>query len=149
MSLVFRPATRQDIPTIVAMLADDVLGAKRESGADLAPYYDAFDRMQEEGGNLLLVGELAGQAVATYQLTYISGLSLKAARRAVLESVRVARQARGQGLGAALLRDAEERARAAGCSLLQLTTNRRREDAHRFYLRQGYEDSHLGFKKPL
>lgn len=144
----WRPATRDDVPAVVALLADDALGATRE-GSDLAPYLAAFDAMQDERGNLLIVGEQNGVVIATYQLTYISGLSLRAARRAQLESVRVAAALRGLGAGAMLLRDAEDRARAAGCTLIQLTTNRTRERAQVFYTREGYEPSHVGFKKPL
>ncbi|WP_438938413.1 GNAT family N-acetyltransferase [Aliiruegeria sabulilitoris] len=146
--MIWREATREDVPAIVAMLADDVLGQGRES-ADAAPYLAAFDAMQAEGGNLLIVGEIDGSVVATYQLTMISGLSLKAARRAQVESVRVASDRRGEGLGAALMQDAEARARAGGCALIQLTSNRSRERAHDFYAELGYVASHVGFKKSL
>lgn len=144
----FREATRQDVPAVVALLADDALGAARE-GTDLAPYLAAFDAMRAEAANVLIVGEAAGRIVATCQLTFISGLSLRASRRAQVESVRVAADLRGRGIGAALMAEAEARARAAGCTLVQLTTNRARGDAHRFYERLGFTPSHLGFKKPL
>lgn len=148
MRVRFREARRGDVPAVVALLCDDALGAAREGG-DRAEYEAAFDAMQGEGGNLLIVGETGGRIVATYQLTFITGLSLRAARRAQVESVRVAGELRGQGLGAAMLADAEARARAAGCRLLQLTMHASREDAARFYRRQGFEASHLGFKKPI
>lgn len=147
-ALTFRLATRADVPAVVALLADDVLGRGRES-AELAPYLAAFDAMQAEGGNQLIVGEAGDQVLATYQLTVISGLSLSAARRAQIEAVRVDASLRGQGAGAALMADAEARARAAGASLMQLTSNASRTDAHRFYERLGYAPSHIGFKKPL
>lgn len=147
-ALTFRPATRADVPAVVALLADDVLGRGRES-AELAPYLAAFDAMQAEGGNQLIVGEAGDQVLATYQLTVISGLSLSAARRAQIEAVRVDASLRGQGAGAALMADAEARARAAGATLMQLTSNASRTDAHRFYERLGYAPSHIGFKKPL
>ena len=146
--VTFRDATRADVPAVVALLRDDALGAARE-GADLAPYLAAFDRMAEEGGNALVVGEAAGRVVATFQLTLISGLSLRAARRAQVESVRVAADLRGQGIGRALMAEAEARARAAGCTLVQLTTNATRTRAHRFYAALGYEPTHLGFKRAL
>ena len=146
--MIWREATRVDVPAVVALLADDVLGHGRES-ADLAPYLAAFDAMQEEGGNRLIVAEQDGRVVACYQLTLISGLSLTATRRAQVEGVRVAADLRGRGLGAALMADAEARARAAGCQLIQLTTNATRTDAHRFYARLGFTPSHIGFKKPL
>ena len=147
-ALTFRPVTRADVPAVVALLADDVLGRGRES-AELAPYLAAFDAMQAEGGNQLIVGEAGDQVLATYQLTVISGLSLSAARRAQIEAVRVDASLRGQGAGAALMADAEARSRAAGASLMQLTSNASRTDAHRFYERLGYAPSHIGFKKPL
>ena len=147
-ALTFRPVTRADVPAVVALLADDVLGRGRES-AELAPYLAAFDAMQAEGGNQLIVGEAGDQVLATYQLTVISGLSLSAARRAQIEAVRVDASLRGQGTGAALMADAEARARAAGATLMQLTSNASRTDAHRFYERLGYAPSHIGFKKPL
>ncbi|MFB2531767.1 N-acetyltransferase family protein [Paracoccus sp. p3-h83] len=146
--IAFRPATRADIPAVIALLADDVLGATREA-ADPAPYLAAFDAMQDAGANHLIVGEQAGQVVACYQITFISGLSLSAARRAQIEGVRVARALRGQGHGAALMGDAESRARAAGCALLQFTSNAARSEAHRFYERLGYAPSHIGYKKRL
>tara|TARA_Y100000815_G_scaffold34510_2_gene28691 strand:+ start:4685 stop:5137 length:453 start_codon:yes stop_codon:yes gene_type:complete len=149
MSPRFREARRDDVAAVVALLADDALGAARE-GAGLAPYLAAFDTMQAEGGNLLIVGEDAGgRIVATYQLTLISGLSLKAARRAQVESVRVAGDLRGQGLGAAMMADAEARARAAGCRLIQLTTNKSRNRAQAFYQRLSFTASHIGFKREL
>lgn len=146
--LTFRPATRADVAAVVALLADDVLGATRESG-DLDRYLAAFDAMGQEGGNTLIVAEGDGRVLATYQLTVISGLSLSAARRAQIEAVRVDASLRGQGAGAALMADAEARARAAGATLMQLTSNASRTDAHRFYEKLGYAPSHIGFKKPL
>jgi GNAT superfamily N-acetyltransferase len=144
----FRPATVEDVPAVMALLADDVLGAVREN-ADPARYVAAFQAMAAEGTNHLIVGEEAGEVVACYQITFISGLSLQASRRAQVEAVRVARPRRGQGIGAALMADAEARARAAGCGLVQFTSNAARPDAHRFYERLGYVPSHVGFKKPL
>ncbi len=145
----FREATRDDVPAIVALLADDVLGASREL-ADLDAYFAAFDAMQSEGGNTLIVGEDArGALVATYQLTFISGLSLAAARRAQVESVRVASRLRGQGIGETMFADADKRARAAGCTLMQLTMNSTRTSAHRFYESLGFQPTHTGFKREL
>jgi ribosomal protein S18 acetylase RimI-like enzyme len=122
--------------------------ATRES-ADLPLYYAAFDAMQMEWGNELIVGETDGKVVATYQLTFITGLSLRASRRAQVESVRVVSRLRSEGVGGALMRDAEMRAVHAGCSMMQLTSNKTRDDAQRFYERAGFEPSHTGFKKML
>lgn len=146
--MIWREATRADVPAVVALLADDVLGKTREQAA-IDHYLAAFDAMQAEPGNRLYVAEDAGQIVACYQFTVISGLSLSASRRGQIEGVRVAADQRGKGLGAALIADAEVRARAAGCALLQFTTNAAREDAHRFYRRLGFTPSHIGFKKTL
>ncbi len=149
MTVRFREAMRKDVPQVVALLADDVLGQGREL-ADIAPYLAAFDAMQAEGGNLLIVGEDDQRVVvATYQLTFISGLSLSAARRAQVESVRVSSALRGQGVGEQMLQDAESRARAAGCRLIQLTMNKTRSDSRRFYERLGFTASHIGFKRYL
>ncbi len=144
----FREATRDDVSAVVALLVDDHLGATREAD-DLPHYLTAFDAMQAEGANHLIVGEADGRIIATYQITFIQGLSLRAARRTQIESVRVASDLRGKGLGAALMADAEARARDAGCTLMQLTTNRTREEAHRFYKRLGFLPSHVGFKREL
>jgi GNAT superfamily N-acetyltransferase len=144
----FRRARRGDVPAIVALLRDDALGSERE-GAGLEDYYAAFDAIADEGGNTLIVGEDRGRIVATYQLTFITGLSLRATRRAQVESVRVAADLRGQGIGAAMIADAEARARAAGCALMQLTMNADRRDAKRFYERLGFKPSHVGFKRSL
>jgi len=144
----FREARAEDVADIVELLTDDSLGASRE-GADLAEYLGAFARMQTEANNILVVGEDDHGIVATYQISFISGLSLRAARRAQVESVRVASHLRDQGIGTALMADAEARARAADCSLMQMTSNAGREQAHRFYERLGFTPSHIGFKRDL
>lgn len=144
----WRVARREDVAAVVALLADDLLGAGRET-ADLDAYLAAFDAMVAEGNNHLIVGEGPEGIVATYQITFISGLSLAATRRAQIESVRVARHLRGQGVGRAMLADAEARARDAGCGLIQLTMNASRSESRRFYESLGFEASHVGFKRYL
>jgi GNAT superfamily N-acetyltransferase len=148
MSLEFREATRCEVMKAVELLRDDGLGRIRET-AEEATYLAAFDAMVSVPGNRLIVGVAGGDIVATYQLTLIPGISLGAALRAQIEGIRVASSRRGQGIGAALLRDAEARARAAGATLLQLTMNAERVDARRFYCDHGFKPSHTGFKKPL
>lgn len=148
MTVEFREARSKDVPAIIAMLVDDVLGSGRED-ADPEPYQVAFARMQKEGGNTVIVGELDGRLVATYQITFISGLSLRAARRAQIESVRVASDMRGKKIGEAMIADAEARARASECRLMQLTMNQSRTDTSRFYQRLGFTPSHIGFKRDL
>jgi GNAT superfamily N-acetyltransferase len=144
----WREALRADVPAILALLREDTQGAARESD-DLQPYLAAFDAMTYEYGNTLIVGEADGRIAATYQLTFITGLSRRATRRAQVESVRVAAKLRSEGIGAALMRDAEMRATHAGCTLIQLTSDVSRTDAHRFYQHAGYTASHTGFKKTL
>lgn len=148
MTVTFRDATLDDVPAIVAMLRDDHLGANREID-DPALYAAAFEAMKAEGNNTLVVGEDDGRIVATFQLTFITGLSLRATRRAQIESVRVATDRRSEGIGHALMEEAEARARAAGCSLMQLTTNATRDRARAFYDALGYTPSHVGYKKSL
>ncbi|WP_317055395.1 MULTISPECIES: GNAT family N-acetyltransferase [Roseovarius] len=147
--ITFRKATEADVPAVLALLQDDMLGQARE-GADLDHYQAAFARMQDEGNNHLIVGEGPNaRVIATYQITFISGLSLRAARRAQIESVRVASDLRGQGIGEEMVRDMIARARAAECSLVQLTMNTTRTNTHRFYERMGFVASHTGFKLAL
>ncbi len=147
--ITFRKATEADVPAVLSLLQDDMLGQARE-GADLGHYQAAFAAMQSEGNNHLIVGEDdLHRVVATYQITFIRGLSLRAARRAQIESVRVASALRGQGIGADMVEDMIARARAAKCSLMQLTMNNTRTDTHRFYERMGFVASHTGFKLPL
>lgn len=148
MTLIFRPATREDVATVVSFLEDDMLGATREC-KELAPYLAAFDQMQTENGNTLFVAEKDGEVVATYQITVISGLSLKAARRAQIESLRVARAHRGMGIGEKVMEHAAAQARAAGCSMIQLTSNEARARARAFYESIGFTASHIGFKRDL
>ncbi|MFC2969273.1 GNAT family N-acetyltransferase [Acidimangrovimonas pyrenivorans] len=148
MSLTFRSATRDDVPAIVALLADDPLGAQRETGG-MADYLAAFDRIAADANSQLVVGEQDGRVVATYHLNILHGLSLRAASRAQVESVRVAADLRSRGVGAALMADAEARARAAGCRLIQLTTHKSRGRAHAFYDRLGFTASHIGYKRSL
>lgn len=146
--MIWRLGTEADVPAVVALLLDDELGKWREN-ADGGVYLAAFRTMQAEGANHLIVAEEAGEVLACYQITFIASLSLGATRRAQIEGVRVASSRRGQRIGEALMQDAEARARAAGCALLQLTTNKSRKDAHRFYERLGFTPSHIGYKKSL
>lgn len=146
--MTFREATRHDIPAILALLRDDDLGRERESH-DLSVYEAAFERIEGDPNNAVIVGVIAGEVVATYQITLIWNLSLGASRRAQVEAVRVAQGHRGQGIGARLMRDAEARAAAGGATLVQLTSNKSRSRAIAFYERQGYLASHIGLKKAL
>lgn len=146
--MIFRDARRADVPAIVALLADDPLGQGRETAAQAA-YLAAFDEIEANPMHQLIVVEDAGKVVATCQLTILSGLSRGGARRALVEAVRVAEDQRSQGLGARLMAECEIRARNAGATIIQLTTDKSRKRAHEFYERLGYEPSHLGMKKAL
>ncbi|MFJ3905154.1 GNAT family N-acetyltransferase [Streptomyces sp. NPDC090025] len=147
--LDIRPARREDLPAIVAMLADDPLGAQRESPDDLTPYLTAFDRLSEDPNQLLVVAERAGRVVGTLQLTLVPGLSRKGMTRSIVEAVRIHADERGSGLGTRFMEWAIEESRDRGCGLVQLTSDASRVDAHRFYERMGFERSHLGFKMNL
>ena len=146
--MIFRDATRDDVPAIVALLADDPLGKGRE-GADPAAYLAAFDEIAANPMHHLIVGEHDGQIIACAQLTILSGLSRGGARRGLVEAVRVAADRRSSGIGAAMMAECERRASAAGARVLQLTTDKSRLRAHAFYQRLGFEPSHIGMKKAL
>ena len=142
-------AQAQDVPQLVALLADDVLGRERES-ADLAPYEQAFERIDRDENQLLLaVRDEPGQIVATMQLTLLPSLSRGGATRLQIEAVRVAASTRGSGLGTALFEWAHQWGRERGARLAQLTTDASRADAQRFYDRLGYAPSHIGLKLTL
>jgi GNAT superfamily N-acetyltransferase len=144
----FREATEADLPEIVRLLADDPLGAQRERHAEPLPqaYRDAFAHMRAQPGNRILLAVEDGSVVGCLQLTLIAGLSRQGLTRAQIEAVRVAKDRRGSGIGEALLRHAIGIARREGCGLVQLTTDRRREAAHRFYEKLGFVASHVGMK---
>ena len=147
--LSIRRATVADIPAIVAMLADDHLGATRESLDDLTPYDEAFATIDADPNQLLAVCERDGAIVGTMQLTCIPGLSHRGASRMLIEGVRVHRDARGSGLGSDMILWAIAYARERGCRMVQLTTDKSRADAHRFYERLGFAASHVGFKRRI
>jgi GNAT superfamily N-acetyltransferase len=147
--MVMRRATEADVPAIVALLADDELGAKRESLDDIKPYLTAYAEIDADPHQLLVAAELDGVIVGTMQLTFIRGLSHRGAVRAQIEAVRITSSLRGQGLGSALIEWAIDEARRRKCYLVQLTSNNSRLDAHRFYTRLGFTQSHAGFKLQL
>jgi ribosomal protein S18 acetylase RimI-like enzyme len=150
--ITFRFAGRDDVPAIVALLADDVLGKTREvaGNQELDRYLQAFDDMAAQGGNqyLLAINE-PGDIVGCVQITIIPGLSRSGNKRAQLEGVRVAGTARGLNIGTRMIREAHAIAANEGCGLVQLTTDRQRDDALRFYEELGYQNSHNGMKLNL
>ncbi|QNK70046.1 GNAT family N-acetyltransferase [Variovorax sp. PAMC26660] len=147
--LNIRTAMLADLPAIATMLVDDVLGASRERTGDLSVYESAWRQMQAQAGNEVLVAVLGSQVVGCLQLIVIPGLARQGALRAQIEGVRVASTHRGQDIGERMFAHAIELARAAGCRLVQLTTDKRRTDAHRFYERLGFEATHEGMKLEL
>jgi len=146
---VIRRATAADVAGIVGMIADDQLGATRESVDDLAPYLKAFEAIDADPNQVLVVAERNDELIGTLQLTIIPGLSRRGSSRGLVEAVRVAASARGSGLGTTLMEWAVEESRARGCTLVQLTSDKTRTDAHRFYDRLGFTNSHEGFKLKL
>ncbi|MET8129218.1 GNAT family N-acetyltransferase [Streptomyces sp. NPDC005065] len=147
--LEIRPAALTDIPAVVAMLADDALGAQRESPDDLAPYRAAFQRLADDPNQHLVVAVRDGAVVGTLQLTVIPGLSRRGSTRSIIEGVRVHADERGSGLGTRLIHWAVDESRRQDCQLVQLTSDVTRTDAHRFYERLGFIASHVGFKLAL
>jgi ribosomal protein S18 acetylase RimI-like enzyme len=149
--VTFRYATEADLPAVVALLSDDEFAENRELGGDtIAPEYaEAFARMQKQDGNHILLAEQDGKIVGALHLAFVPGLSRRGTTRAIIESVRVASDARGQNIGTAIMKHAIAEAKAGGAKLIQLTSDKRRARAHLFYRRLGFEQSHAGFKKDL
>lgn len=150
-TIAFRRARASDLPAIIALLADDPLGQEREDlGPPLNPAYDtAFAAIESDPNQLLAVVTEAERVVGTLQLTFIPGLARKGALRGQIEAVRIAADRRGAGLGRRAFDWAIEACRGRGCGLVQLTTDRTRPEAHRFYDQLGFTASHLGYKKAL
>ncbi|MBF4161997.1 GNAT family N-acetyltransferase [Nocardioides acrostichi] len=143
-------AQREDLPAIVRLLVEDPVAATREFADDPTRYEAGFDRVARDPAQFLaVVRDDTGAVVGTMQLTMQPGVSRGGATRMQVEAVRVEASLRGSGLGSAMLEWAHDHARARGAHLAQLTSDKHREDAHRFYERLGYEPTHVGFKKPL
>jgi len=146
--LTFRPACETDLFEVVEMLADDPLGESREDLRDPLPraYHAAFAAIESDPNQLLVVAERNGTVVGTLQLSFLPGLARQGAWRGQIEAVRIATDHRGGKLGQAMFAWAISECRARGCSLVQLTTDKARPDAHRFYDRLGFEPTHIGYK---
>ena len=146
-----RTAQRGDLEEIVRLLADDELGSRRERYEKPLPpaYEEAFSAITGQTGNSILVAEINGEVVGCLQLTLIPGLARMGMTRAQVEGVRVDSRYRGHGIGKALLEHAIETAKVHGCGLVQLTTDKTRGDAHRFYEKLGFTASHEGMKLSL
>lgn len=150
-NLTFRLATTEDLPEIIKMLADDVYGAVRENSTTIVSdkYLNAFKKIQEDPNQELTVAEINGNKVATFQLTFIQYLNFEGTLRAQIEAVRTHSEYRGQGIGTKILIYAINRAKEKGCHLVQLTSDKRRTEAIKFYERLGFKASHEGFKLKL
>lgn len=151
-ALVLREAVVEDVPAIVELLSADQLGGTRDGiadEADLQPYLRAFEAISADPAHLLLVAGDGVQVMATMQLSFLPGLARRGALRAQIEAVRVRQDYRSRGLGAAMIDWAIQEARRRGCALVQLTTDKSRARAHRFYERLGFVASHEGLKLRL
>ena len=148
MTVQYRRATRVDVPAIVALLADDILGATRDGNQFNFSnrYYEAFAEIDADKNQYLCVVEDDGNIVGTLQLSFIPGLARGGAKRGQIEAVRIATERRGQRIGEEMFAWAVEKCKSKGCSIVQLTTDKSRPDAHRFYTRLGFEPSHIGYK---
>ncbi|MET9422647.1 GNAT family N-acetyltransferase [Streptomyces sp. NPDC006540] len=148
--MIFRTATRSDLAAIIALLADEET-VLDPSAIDVdEAYAKAFEAIDADGRNeMMVLDEGDGTVLGCLQLTYIPGLGRHGAERALIEAVRIRADRRGAGLGRELLVRAIDRARGRGCTLVQLTSNKRRVEAHRFYGSLGFVRSHDGFKLPL
>jgi GNAT superfamily N-acetyltransferase len=148
-----RIATRTDVPAVLGLLADDDVSRARGFGVVPeevdAAVWAAFEAIDRDDRNELIVATDGDEVIGTCQLTFIPGLSRGGAERMLIEAVRIHSGRRGQGLGGELIRWAVERARERGCRIVQLTTDKRRTDAHRFYAALGFEASHEGMKLVL
>lgn len=145
----FRKANKEDVPFIVQMMADDELGKLREDFKDPLPqqYYQAFSNIDNDPNQELIVIENeSGEIIGTLQLSFIQYLTYQGGIRAQIEAVRIRNDQRGKGIGEKLFRWAIERAKEKGAHLLQLTTDKQRPDAIRFYENLGFKASHEGMK---
>ena len=147
--LAFRRATAADVPAIVALLADDDIARQRDEGTGHRDYGAAFAAIDRDPNQVLAVVERGGLVIGCLQLTFIPGLSRRGMWRGQIEGVRVAPGHRGEGVGRALFGWAIDHCRARGCGLVQLTTDKRRPEAHRFYEELGFAATHEGMKLQL
>lgn len=144
-----RRARREDLPALLALQRDDALSLAGDPAQPEAGHLSAFDEIAASPASELWVAEEDGRVVGSFQLDFLRRLSRRGHRVMEIESVHVHSSARGRGLGAAMMRFALERAKERGCARVQLTSQKRRVDAHRFYERLGFAPSHLGFKLAL
>lgn len=147
----FRNAVREDLDRIVEMLADDVLGKERERFEQPLPnfYIQAFEAIEADSNNELIVACLDGEIVGVQQITFTPYIARQGSWRATIEGVRTAASVRGKGIGRQMISWAIERAKERGCRMVQLTSDKQREDALRFYGQLGFKATHEGLKLQL
>jgi len=147
----FLIASRADLPSIVRLLADDDLGSQRERHEEPLPesYYSAYDEINKDPNHELIIAELNGQVIGTLHLMFLPSISFQGGLRAQIESVRVDTRYQNRGIGSEMMKWAIEHAKQRGAHIVQLTTHKSREDAHRFYERLGFKGTHLGMKLNL
>ncbi|USG59564.1 GNAT family N-acetyltransferase [Sneathiella marina] len=150
-TLQFRIAQERDLYDILRLIAQDQLGSKREtlSNPPSKAYIDAFKDMQSQKDNNFIIALQGDRIVGCYQFTLIYGISRGGAPRAQIESVRVDQSLRGSGIGRKMMLDAIDRAKKSNCQLVQLTTDKTRDDAHRFYDNLDFTASHIGYKMKI
>ncbi|MCP9756856.1 GNAT family N-acetyltransferase [Lacihabitans sp. CCS-44] len=146
--LTFRRASQDDLIDIVRMLSDDTLGAERENFSEILSdnYLKAFEIINSDQNQELTIVEMNGEKVATFHLTFIQYLTHHGGLRAQIEAVRTNSKYRGQGIGRKVFEYAIKRAKEKGCILLQLTSDKKRPDALRFYETIGFVATHEGMK---
>ena len=149
--IIFRRATKADLPSIVRLLADDELGSQRERDKEPLPesYYSAYEEIHKDPNHELIVAELNGEVMGTLHLMFLPSISFQGGLRAQIESVRIDNQHQNRGIGSQMMKWAIERSKARGAHIVQLTTHKTRGDAHRFYQRLGFKGTHLGMKLSL
>ncbi len=148
----FRKAIKEDIPKLVEMIADDALGQTRENFQDPLPevYYDAFQKIDSDPNQeLIVLQDTDGSIIGTLQLSFIQYLTYQGGIRAQIEAVRIRKDKRGEGLGETLFKWAIERAKDRNAHLIQLTTDKKRPEALKFYEKLGFKASHEGMKLHL
>ena len=149
--ITFREAEEADLERIVEMLSDDALGSKRERYELPLPsdYRSAFKAIDADRNNELIIAELNNQVIGVMQITFTPYMTYQGGWRATVEGVRISKEARGTGAGTQMIEYAVERAKARGCHLIQLTTDKARDDALRFYEAMGFKATHHGMKMKL
>ncbi|MGY3535069.1 N-acetyltransferase family protein [Bradyrhizobium sp. USDA 4452] len=150
-SITFRQAQPADLRAIIALLANDLLGRQREdpNSPPNPRYVDAFDAILADRNQLLAVATLDEAVIGTLQLSFIPGMARLGAWRGQIEAVRIAETHRSSGVGQRMFEWAITQCKARGCDIVQLTTDKARPDAHRFYERLGFVGSHIGYKLML